>query len=211
MPYCSHSYYWTFNYEVTSDFKVSNVGKYKRLKWGLLMKWKITPFSKNSFLPPPYAAMWFLDPFQAVKWHSERYSHMKFCNNISFMAQLRHVVAQLRHCATSRKVAISIPDGVIGIFHWHNPSGCTMALGLTQPLTEMSTRNSSGEVKAADVQGWPYQLSWNMGASTSWNTQGLSRPVMGLPYPSWHSWFHYWQTDKTDTWFWGVSSPLCAE
>jgi hypothetical protein len=24
-----------------------------------------------------------------------------------------------RHCATSRKVADSIPDGVIGIFHWH--------------------------------------------------------------------------------------------
>jgi hypothetical protein len=40
----------------------------------------------------------------------------------------------LRHCATSRKVASSIPKGVIGIFHWHNPSGCTMALGLTQPL-----------------------------------------------------------------------------
>ena len=35
------------------------------------------------------------------------------------------------------------PDGVIGIFHWHNPSGCTMALGLTQPLTQMSTRNIS--------------------------------------------------------------------
>jgi hypothetical protein len=33
----------------------------------------------------------------------------------------------LRHCATSRKVAGSIPDGVIGIFHWHNPSGHTMA------------------------------------------------------------------------------------
>jgi len=28
----------------------------------------------------------------------------------------------LRHCATSRKVAGSIPDGVIGIFHCHNPS-----------------------------------------------------------------------------------------
>jgi len=28
----------------------------------------------------------------------------------------------LRHCATSWKVAGSIPDGVIGIFHWHNPS-----------------------------------------------------------------------------------------
>ena len=49
----------------------------------------------------------------------------------------------LRHCATSRKVAGSNPGGVIGIFHWHNPSGHTMALGSTQPLTEMSTRNIS--------------------------------------------------------------------
>jgi hypothetical protein len=31
----------------------------------------------------------------------------------------------LRHYATSRKVAGLIPDGVIGIFHWHNPSGPT--------------------------------------------------------------------------------------
>jgi hypothetical protein len=53
------------------------------------------------------------------------------------------VVQWLRHCATNRKVAGSIPDGVFGIFHWHNPSGRTMALGLTQPLTEMSTRNIS--------------------------------------------------------------------
>jgi len=44
---------------------------------------------------------------------------------------------------------ILIPDGVIGIFHWHNPSGRTMALGLTQPLTEMSTMNISWGVKAA--------------------------------------------------------------
>jgi len=49
----------------------------------------------------------------------------------------------LRHCATSRKVAGPIPDGVTGIFHWHNPPGRTMALGSTQPLTEVSTRNIS--------------------------------------------------------------------
>ena len=44
-----------------------------------------------------------------------------------------------------------IPDDVIGIFHWHthNPSGRTMALGLTQPLTEMNTRNIFWGVKAA--------------------------------------------------------------
>ena len=49
----------------------------------------------------------------------------------------------LKHCATSRKVAGSIPDDVIGIFHYHNPSGLTMALELTQPLKEMTTRNIS--------------------------------------------------------------------
>jgi hypothetical protein len=57
---------------------------------------------------------------------------------------LETAVAQwLRYCATNRKVAGSIPDGVIGIFHWHNPSDSTMALGSTQPLTEMSTRSIS--------------------------------------------------------------------
>jgi len=50
-----------------------------------------------------------------------------------------HAVAQFVE-ATSRKVAGSIPDGIIGIFHSHNPSGRTMALGSNQPLTEMSTR-----------------------------------------------------------------------
>jgi hypothetical protein len=38
----------------------------------------------------------------------------------------------------------SIPDEVIGFFYWPNPSSRTMALGSTQPLTEMSTRNLPG-------------------------------------------------------------------
>ena len=37
----------------------------------------------------------------------------------------------------------SIHDGVIRIFHLNNPSGRTMALGLSQPLTEKNTRNIS--------------------------------------------------------------------
>ena len=65
----------------------------------------------------------------------------------------------LRHHATSHKVAGLIPNGVTGIFHWHNPSSHTMALGLTQPPTEMSTRNISWGVKAASAWGWqPYHL-----------------------------------------------------
>jgi hypothetical protein len=48
------------------------------------------------------------------------------------------VVQWLRHCATNWKVMGSIPDHVTGIFHSHNPSGRTMTLRSTQPLTEMS-------------------------------------------------------------------------
>ena len=64
-----------------------------------------------------------------------------------------------RHCATSREVAGSIPDSVIGIFHWHDPSCRTMVLGLTQPPTDVNTSNISCWVKAAGAQGWqPYHL-----------------------------------------------------
>ena len=55
-----------------------------------------------------------------------------------------YVVAQLVE-ALRYKVACSISDYVIGIFH--NPSGRTMALESTQPLTETSTRNISWGVK----------------------------------------------------------------
>jgi hypothetical protein len=60
------------------------------------------------------------------------------------------VMKNMRHCATRRKVAGSIPDWVLGIFHWLNLSGRTMALESTQPLTEMSTRNISWGAKG----GW---------------------------------------------------------
>jgi len=47
-------------------------------------------------------------------------------------------VAQWWRCsATNRKVAGSIPAGVIGIFHWHE---FLPTLGSNQPLTEMSAR-----------------------------------------------------------------------
>jgi hypothetical protein len=55
----------------------------------------------------------------------------------------------VKHYATNRQVAGSIPDDVIGIFQCHNPAGRTMALGSTQPLTEMSTRCIFLGVKAA--------------------------------------------------------------
>ena len=103
--------------------------------------------------------------------------------------RLSHIIFSFSKCTYSlcRKVAGSIPDGVIGIFDWHNPSGRTMALGLTQPLTEMGTRNISWgwkrPVRTADnFTTFMCRLSWNLGATASCNPQGLSSPVMGLLY-----------------------------
>ena len=38
--------------------------------------------------------------------------------------------SRVRHCATNGKIAVSIPDGVSGIFHWHNPSNGFGGLGI---------------------------------------------------------------------------------
>ena len=52
--------------------------------------------------------------------------HADYCKGRCFAIQL--------HCATKRKVAGSIPDGVTGIFHWLIPSD------RTRPPIEMITR-----------------------------------------------------------------------
>jgi hypothetical protein len=65
--------------------------------------------------------------------------------NLDFLIfEVGHAVAQLFEALRYiRNDAGSIPDGVTGIFHRHNPTGRTMALVLTQPLIEMSTSNIS--------------------------------------------------------------------
>jgi len=55
--------------------------------------------------------------------------------------------SRLRHCATSLKLSGSILNIVCGIFHSPNPISLSMALGSTQPLTELSTRIISLGIK----------------------------------------------------------------
>ena len=60
----------------------------------------------------------------------------------------------LRPCATSRKVAGSISDGVIGIFGRYNPFGRVKGLRSTQSLTEIRTKafpGGKGGVKFFDL------------------------------------------------------------
>jgi len=60
----------------------------------------------------------------------------------------------------------------------------TMALRSTQLVTEMSTSNSSWEVKTADVQGWQtYHIHVSIVVeSGSLNLLEPSGPVQGLVY-----------------------------
>jgi hypothetical protein len=73
----------------------------------------------------------------------------------------------LRHYTVSRKVVGLIP---IGFFNWPNPSSHTVALGSTQPPTEMSTRNLPGG------KGRPARKADNLTAICEPNVQKMWEP-----------------------------------
>ena len=83
----------------------------------------------------------------------------------------------LRHRATSRKGTGSIPNGVIGIL-----------IDIILPAALWLSASNRCEYPEYFLGGRSWQsyhlhvLSWNLGASTFWNPQGLSRPVMVLLY-----------------------------
>jgi len=57
-----------------------------------------------------------------------------------------------------------------------------MALGLTQPLTEVYTRNISWGIKADKLTTFMCRFSCSLGALNFCKPQDLPRPVMGLLY-----------------------------
>jgi hypothetical protein len=77
-----------------------------------------------------------------------------------------------------------IPDEV-DFFNLPNPSSRTMALGSTQPLTEMSTRNIPGDEgrparKADNLTAICEPIVYkNVGASTSHSPMSLHGPLQG--------------------------------
>ena len=80
------------------------------------------------------------DNFAVNKWKCNVWTHKQRGSAVTYDHLLYHSGGTpwgswLRHWATDWKVTGSILYAVTGIFHWHNPSGPTVALGLTQPLT----------------------------------------------------------------------------
>jgi hypothetical protein len=91
------------------------------------------------------------------------------------------------------KSPVRVPDEV-DIFNLPNPSSRTMALGSTQPLTKMSTRNlpvkGGRRVGLTTLPPSVSRMSENVGGSTSRNPKGLhglyrdnfTLPYLTLPY-----------------------------
>jgi len=97
-------------------------------------------------------------------------------------------VAQWLRCfSTNRKVAGSIPAGVSGFFFDINPSVRTMVLGLTQSLTEMSTRSTfPGGKSGRCVRLTTYHhtvSSRNLGTLTSLEPSGPVQVCNGTALP----------------------------
>jgi len=116
------------------------------------------------------------NPVFLTKWSADRWGVCTLLNEDMPGAQL---VETLRY-------AVSIPDGVIEIFHGLNPSSRTMGLGSAQSLAGMSTRNISWGDKGGRCAGLTTLPSSCadcldvLGTSTCWSYKDLFRPAVGL-------------------------------
>ena len=104
------------------------------------------------------------------------------CIASNFYVEDKRWRSWLRHCATDRKVAGSIPYDVNGIFHWRNPSSCTMAVRSTQECVP--------GVMAAGAQVWqPYHLHVPI-ILKSGSLNVLSKP--SCPTTTWETFMPWW-------------------
>ena len=93
----------------------------------------------------------------------------------------------LRCCATNRKVAGSIPAGVIGFFidiksfRSHYDPGVDSASNRNE-YQEHFLGGKCSRCVMLTTYHHPVLLSRNLGTLTSWNPLGLSRSVIGLLY-----------------------------
>jgi hypothetical protein len=83
---------------------------------------------------------------------------------------------------------------------------CTMVMGSTQPLTEMSTKNVTWGLRRPvprvdNLTNFMCGMSLNLGISTSWNLQSLFRLVQGFFYMFMKTYVSLSQTTFWSDWF----------
>ena len=136
---------------------------------------------------PPLTAAVDLNPTSKVEFaernsvlvHRVTFTYF-FAMYVRILHIMRTAVAQcLRCCATNRKVAGSIPDVAIWIFHWHNPSARTMALGVYSACNRNEYHEhflgvKSGRCVRLTTLPPFWLLSRDLGTLTSWNLLGTS-------------------------------------
>jgi len=102
----------------------------------------------------------------------ESNSFVEFLFTLCTFPYRGHAVGSwLRHCATRRKVAVSIPDCVIGIFHERSPSGHTVST---------SKRNEYQKYFQGDIGGRCVVLTTfvlKSGSLSLLEPSGMSKPV----------------------------------
>ena len=89
----------------------------------------------------------------------------------------------MRHCCKRRKIAVSIPDCVLGLFFFY------IILGSDEPAIKMSSRNVFWRLKAASIYVWQHYYIHvpTVLKSCSLNLLETARPVYactGIDLPS---------------------------
>jgi hypothetical protein len=102
-------------------------------------------------------------------------------SSLGFQDMEGYAVAQLRHCTTCGKFLGSIPVGFFGIFQLLNPSTPRVdsACNINEYQGYLLGRE---DVRCLELTTLPPSYAdsvENLGASTFWSPQGLSRSVKG--------------------------------
>ena len=147
---------------IKSLYRMTSVSSpFHQIPWSRILLEKLTALELANKFPAFYGtrryiavftsarhlSLFWATPIQSMLLHPTSHIQVVFINSIFlwdffFCQRATWWHCCLRHCSSSLKVAVSITYGINGFSQWLLLSGRSVVLGLTQSLTEMSTRFS---------------------------------------------------------------------